>query len=105
MRRKINGTKLRERREALGLSLSDLAKHTHTVKGHLSDIENSLTVPSVALALDVAAVLETSVEALFGTGTAPPIKPELVEAFGLERAARAALRILDGALRRDESHL
>lgn len=44
------GAKLRERRQAAGLSIAQLAKQVHFSKGHLSKIENGHQTPTAALA-------------------------------------------------------
>ena len=91
--------KLRGRRLLLGLSLQDVAHRADTTKSHLSEIERGNNVPSVLIALRLAAALATSVEGLFGDdATIHPVKPELARSYRLEKAAERAVADLRDAL-------
>lgn len=63
--RTIHGTRLRERRKKLGLTLQQVADKAMTSKSYVWELENKSYKPSVFHALKLAQALETSVEALF----------------------------------------
>lgn len=56
---------LREARTCHGLTQAELAIRVGVSRKTINTVENGVFVPSVLLALGLAAVLETSVEALF----------------------------------------
>lgn len=76
------GRNINQRRERLGLSLSELAKRSHTSKTYLWDVERGTKEPTVGWALSVARILGCTVSDLVG------------DAVGDERAAG----FTDGAL-------
>ena len=59
-------SRLRERRELLGLTQADLAAAAGLSRQLITALEAGRHAPSVTAALDIASVLDTSVEALFG---------------------------------------
>lgn len=59
------GNRLREVRTQRGLTQAELALMARVSRKTINTIENQVYVPSTILALALAAVLETSVEALF----------------------------------------
>jgi len=58
------GTKLRERRRALGLTLQNVAQKAKLTAGFISQIERDLTTPSLSSLHAVAEVLDVSVRDL-----------------------------------------
>ena len=62
-RRLINT--IRETRMRRGLTQAELAIQAGVSRKTINTVENGIFVPSVLLALSLAAVLETTVEALF----------------------------------------
>ena len=60
---------LREARARHGLTQAELAIRVGVSRKTINTVENGVFVPSVLLALGLAAVLETSVEALFSIRT------------------------------------
>ena len=63
---------LAQRRLARGWSQADLADASAVSRTEISGIETGRLIPSVAVALRIAAALGESVEALFGTAGSPP---------------------------------
>lgn len=59
------GSKLRERRRHLNLTLQDIADRTGITKGFLSEVERDRAVPSVATLLKLRDALSLSVSTLF----------------------------------------
>ena len=57
--------KIRERREALGMTQEELAKKAGISRPFLSTVETGAAVPTVAKAVDIAEALETTVDELF----------------------------------------
>lgn len=64
-------TRLREARLARGLTQAELAERAGVSRKTINTVENSVFVPSTLLALVLARVLETSVEALFELAEPP----------------------------------
>jgi putative transcriptional regulator len=58
-------TTIREKRFFAGLSQQELANALNASRQTISAIENRHSIPSVTLAIALAAVLETTVEELF----------------------------------------
>jgi putative transcriptional regulator len=83
---------LQRKRHASGLSQDELAAAAGVSRQTISSLENQRTTPSVRLALAIAAVLEATVEDLFGDATAnvsrtaPPPPPHWDPAAGAARA-------------------
>ncbi|WP_251447131.1 helix-turn-helix transcriptional regulator [Vermiculatibacterium agrestimuris] len=68
--------RVRERREALGLSQAELATMAGVGQHTVSDIETGRHIPRVDVAIQIARALALPVEALFvvpGDGSAYPI--------------------------------
>src|SRR5262245_52446966 len=63
---KLPNNLLRQKRQARGWSQEELARQAGISRAAVSAIESAKLVPSVAAALALAAVLECSVEAIFG---------------------------------------
>lgn len=63
----IPNNRVRERRLALGLTQAELAERAGISRTAVTAIEGARLIPSVSSALALAAVLECSVEALFGS--------------------------------------
>jgi putative transcriptional regulator len=59
------GNRLKEIRTAKGLTQSDLAALVGVSRKTINTVENSVFVPSTILALALAKILDTTVEALF----------------------------------------
>lgn len=57
--------KIREYREALGMTQEELAKKAGISRPFLSTVETGAAIPTVAKAADIAAALETTVDELF----------------------------------------
>lgn len=74
------GRRIREHREALGLTQEDLAAQLGTTNQHVSRLENSLARLGVDLLLDLAAVLDCSPEDLLQDDADPSID-DLLEAI------------------------
>jgi putative transcriptional regulator len=64
MHERLNN-RLRDVRTAKGLTQADLAERAGVSRKTINTVENGVFVPSTILALTLARVLETSVEALF----------------------------------------
>lgn len=60
----LNNT-LRAAREAKGLTQADLAERIGVSRKTINTVENGVYVPSTVIALKLARVLDSSVEALF----------------------------------------
>ena len=58
-------TCIKEHRERLGMTQSELAKAVGVRRETIVHLENGKYNPSLKLAMDIAAVFETTVEALF----------------------------------------
>ena len=69
-------TALRVRRWETGLSQEELADELGVSRQTVSSVENGQSVPSVLLALKIAAVLDAPVEELFPVVPLPPLGPE-----------------------------
>lgn len=68
--------KVRERREAVGMSQAELAERARVGQHTISDIETGRHVPKVDVAILVARALDRTVEELFlvdGEGNAHPL--------------------------------
>ena len=59
------GNRLKDARATRGWTQADLALAVRVSRKTINTIENQVFVPSTVLALSLAAVLETTVEALF----------------------------------------
>lgn len=64
------GGRIRELRQARGLSLDKLAKQTGYTKGYLSKVENSDKAPPISTLIVLAEALGTTMSELFGEGPA-----------------------------------
>ncbi len=82
-------SRLRVRREALGLSQSELAQAVGLSRQSVNAIETGRTTPAVDVALRLARAVEASVEELFGDVAPEPLLS--AEAFGSHREGRVAL--------------
>src|SRR4249920_1441810 len=90
--------RLREAREARGLSQGDLARRTGLTRQAVYSIETNRYQPNVTLALRLAEVLEARVEDIFGAESAGPVvDAELIGQGSRAGAAkgRAALWTLE----------
>ena len=59
------GNRIREAREALGLTQAELAGRVGVSRKTINTVENAVFVPSTVIALKLAAALGRPVEALF----------------------------------------
>ena len=69
------GPEIRARRSAAGLTQQQLGDEVGVSRQTINAMESGSYAPSVFLALRIADVLDTTVEALWGTGPARPPKP------------------------------
>ena len=90
--------KLREAREARGLSQSDLATGVGLTRQSVNAIETGRATPGVDVALRIAAFLESSVEALFQPSTSAEDAPRLATepSEPAPPGSRVALSQIDG---------
>lgn len=65
------GGRIRELRQASGLSLEKLAQKTGFTKGYLSKVENSDKAPPISTLIVLAEALGVAMSELFGEGPAP----------------------------------
>jgi transcriptional regulator with XRE-family HTH domain len=77
------GLAVKERREALGLSIGDLSKVVGVSRPTVSGIENGKASPSAFLAAKMARVLGFSLDTVYGIGGTPDL-----DAIGLVRRDR-----------------
>lgn len=61
------GSKIREARQAAGLTLKELASRVHLTASHISQIERGVTNPSVSTLLGIAGALDLHMEYFFST--------------------------------------
>ena len=61
-------SRLKEIREARGLTQAQLAEAIGVSRKTINTVENGIFVPSTVIALKLAAALDTSIEALFALG-------------------------------------
>lgn len=67
------GRRLREAREAQGISLRELARRLNVSPGHVSQIERDIAAPSISLLYSIVTELGVSMDALFkDDATTPP---------------------------------
>ncbi len=59
------GNRLRQRRQAMGLTLEELASRSELTKGFLSQVERDLTSPSISTLEDILEALGTSLPEFF----------------------------------------
>ena len=59
------GVRLKEARTAAGLTQAELAERVGVSRKTINTVENGVFIPSTLLALKLAQVLKTKVEALF----------------------------------------
>ena len=59
------GNRLRQRRQAMGLTLEELASRSELTKGFLSQVERDLTSPSISTLEDILEALGTSLPGFF----------------------------------------
>ena len=73
----VIGHKLKELREAKGLSQGDIEKRTGLLRCYTSRVECGHTVPTIETLEKYARVLEVPLYKLFYEGAGPPKKPKL----------------------------
>ena len=74
------GSRIKKRREEIGMSLNQLAEKSHVAKGYLWDLENTTTKdsrPSAETLFKVAEALGTSAADLLGKRVSAPQDPDV----------------------------
>lgn len=66
------GARLREARQARGISLRELSRRLNVSAGHLSQIERDIVAPSISLLYAIVSELGISMDTLFGDGPDGP---------------------------------
>ena len=75
------GPRIRAYREALGYSLSDLAKKSGVSRSYLYQVESGTSSPTHEKLLDLAKALDVSVADLLGVGATKPDTPDVPESL------------------------
>lgn len=74
---RMTAGRLRIRRAELGLTQAELATRADVSRQLIAAVEAGRNVPAVDAAIRIARALDTTVEAVFGPDTAPPVVPAL----------------------------
>jgi transcriptional regulator with XRE-family HTH domain len=88
--------RLRELREAKGLSQGDIERRSGLLRSYISRVEGGYTAPSLATLEKFAKALEVEAYQLLYEGKGRPSSPKLPEQSGVSQPVKKLVKVLDG---------
>jgi transcriptional regulator with XRE-family HTH domain len=88
--------RLRELREAKGLSQGDIERRSGLLRSYISRVEGGYTAPSLATLEKFAKALEVETYQLLYEGKGRPSSPKLPEQSGVSQQVKKLVKVLDG---------
>jgi transcriptional regulator with XRE-family HTH domain len=90
------GKRLRELREAKGLSQGDIEKRSGLLRSYISRVEGGYTAPSLATLEKFAKALEVEPYQLFYRGEGRPVALKALRQASLSRPAKKLAKLFEG---------
>lgn len=90
------GKRLRELREAKGLSQGDIERRSRLLRSYISRVEGGYTVPSLATLEKFAKALEVEPYQLLFHGAGRPAPLKAPEQVSMSKPARKLVRLFEG---------